>query len=137
MSGPILLDTCAIMWLVEGLLGEPGETILAERYAKGETIYVSPFTAWEIGAKASRGGFRSALTPEAWLTRAVALPGIAFAGLSPRLLLDSWSLPGRMIKDPADRIVAATAREYGYTVMTRDAALLDYGKQGYLSVVEC
>ena len=36
-----------------------------------------------------------------------------------------------------DRIIAATAREYGYTVITSDRALLEYGKDGYLSVLEC
>ena len=35
------------------------------------------------------------------------------------------------------RIIAATAREYGYTVMTRDRALLDYAAQGYLSALAC
>ncbi len=137
MSGQILLDTCAVIWLVEGVLPEPAEKLLLEQYKRGETVYVSPFTAWEIGAKASHGGFRSALTPDMWLARVVALPGVGFADLPAKVLLDSWRLPGRMNKDPADRIIAATAREYGYTVMTRDAALLDYGAQGYLSVFAC
>jgi len=53
------------------------------------------------------------------------------------LLIDSQSLPGDIHKDPYDRIIAATAREYGYTVVTRDRALLDYGKAGYLSVMPC
>ena len=53
------------------------------------------------------------------------------------LLIESQSLPGNIHKDPYDRIIAATAREYGYTVMTRNRALLDYGQEGYLSAVEC
>ncbi len=53
------------------------------------------------------------------------------------LLIESQSLPGNIHQDPYDRIIAATAREYGYTVMTRDRALLDYGQEGYLSAVEC
>jgi PIN domain nuclease of toxin-antitoxin system len=46
-------------------------------------------------------------------------------------------LPGAPPRDPADRIIAATAREHGYTVMTRDATLLAYAREGYLSAVEC
>ena len=53
------------------------------------------------------------------------------------LLIESQSLPGDIHKDPYDRIIAATAREYGYTVMTRDRALLDYAAQGYLSALAC
>ena len=137
MTGQILLDTCAVIWLVEGVLPEPSEKLLLEQYQNGETVYVSPFTAWEIGAKSSRGGFRSAIAPDAWLARVVSLPGVGFAALPPKVLLDSWKLPGQLNKDPADRIIAATAREYGYTVMTRDRAMLAYAEQGHLSVLEC
>jgi PIN domain nuclease of toxin-antitoxin system len=137
VSGPYLLDTCAVIWLVDGTLRQEAAEALAERYRSGEPAYVSPFTAWEIGAKASRGGFRSPHPPHVWLQHATTLPGIALAELSAKVLLDSWTLPGRINRDPADRIIAATAREYGYTVMTRDAHLLEYGRQGYLSVFEC
>jgi PIN domain nuclease of toxin-antitoxin system len=65
------------------------------------------------------------------------LSGLAQAEMSAGLLIESQSLPGDIHKDPYDRIIAATAREYGYTVMTRDRALLDYGGQGYLSVMPC
>jgi PIN domain nuclease of toxin-antitoxin system len=57
--------------------------------------------------------------------------------MPPELLIESTLLPDFSHGDPADRIIAATAREYGFTVMTRDRALLDYGKQGHLSVLEC
>jgi PIN domain nuclease of toxin-antitoxin system len=46
-------------------------------------------------------------------------------------------LPGALPADPADRIIAATAREYGFAVMTRDRALLAYADQGSLSAVTC
>jgi len=71
-----------------------------------------------------------------WLTQPqrALLP---LADLPPHVLLESSSLPGNLNRDPADRILAATAREYGYTVMTRDKALLDYGREGHLSVLEC
>jgi len=59
------------------------------------------------------------------------------ARLSAEILLDSSFLPGAPPRDPADRIIAATAREHGYTVMTRDATLLAYAREGYLSAVEC
>lgn len=46
-------------------------------------------------------------------------------------------LPGKPPKDPTHRIIAATARELGATLMTRDRALLDYGAQGHVAVREC
>lgn len=40
-------------------------------------------------------------------------------------------------RGPFDRIIAATARELGATLITRDRALLAYGEQGHVSVVGC
>jgi len=52
-------------------------------------------------------------------------------------LMESSLLPGTLHSDPADRIIAATAREYGFTVMTRDRGLLAYANEGHMSAVEC
>jgi PIN domain nuclease of toxin-antitoxin system len=46
-------------------------------------------------------------------------------------------LPGQPPADPADRILVATARELGATLITRNRALIDYGEQGHLAVVQC
>ena len=59
------------------------------------------------------------------------------AELSPQILIASSFLPGDPPGDPADRILAATAREYGYTLVTRDRPLLDYAKQGHLQALAC
>jgi PIN domain nuclease of toxin-antitoxin system len=65
------------------------------------------------------------------------LPQITLAEMPPHVLLESSFLPGNLVGDPADRIIAATAREYGFVVITRDRALLDYAAQGHLAVIEC
>ena len=132
----ILLDTCAAMFLVAG---EP-MTEAARRAidtSAAAPFYISPITAWEVGMMAGKGRFRSPLTPQRWFESLCALPGISLCPLTAQILMQSWSLPVGLNKDPADRIMAATAREYGYTIMTRDRALLDYGAQGYLSVLAC
>jgi PIN domain nuclease of toxin-antitoxin system len=53
------------------------------------------------------------------------------------VLLDSSFLPGTFHGDPADRIIAATAREHGFTVMTRDRLLLAYAAEGHLAALAC
>ena len=57
--------------------------------------------------------------------------------MSPDLLIASSYLPGKPPRDPFDRIIVATARELGATLITRDRALLGYAEQGYVRVVEC
>ena len=57
--------------------------------------------------------------------------------MPPSLLIASTQLPGTPPNDPADRIIAATARERGLRVMTRDSKLLAYGEAGHLATVVC
>jgi PIN domain nuclease of toxin-antitoxin system len=44
-------------------------------------------------------------------------------------------LPGVLHGDPADRILAATARIMGVTLVTKDLKLIDYGIQSYISTI--
>lgn len=100
-------------------------------------VYVSPFTAWELGMLVSKQRLTLSRDPEAWCEEFLAQDFVALAPLPPSVLIASSFLPGSPPKDPADRIIAATAREYGYTLVTRDRALLDYAGEGYINAVEC
>lgn len=137
MTRPILLDTCAALWIVADEISQATTEVLADALAAGLPTYVSPITAWEIGTLARKGRFKSNYAPQRWFEVLMSTPNTLLAGLTPRVLLESSFLPGNLHKDPADRIIAATAREYGFTVMTRDKPLLDYAKEGYLSAIEC
>ena len=133
----VLLDTNAAIFAVEGTLRPEAASLLTERFRTGEAVLLSPITGWELGLLFSRGRLRGAIRPREYLRRLMSMPGVAMASLSAEILLDSSDLPGTPPRDPAGRIIAATAREHGYTVMTRDAALLAYAGQGYLSAVGC
>jgi len=138
MTAICLLDTCAAMYLVAK---EPMTKVATEAMDKSADLNVplrvSPITAWEVGMLQGKGRFRSSLTPQRWFETLRTRPGIILCELTPDVLLQSWFLPGKINRDPADRIIAATAREYGFTVITRDRALLDYAEQGHLAVIEC
>ncbi|MGO7917468.1 VapC toxin family PIN domain ribonuclease, partial [Rhizobium ruizarguesonis] len=45
-----------------------------------------------------------------WIDSALSLPGIHLAPIEPSIAIDSVRLPGEFHSDPADRIIAATAR---------------------------
>lgn len=137
MSGPLLLDTCAVIWMVEDTLPQHAVDALTEQFESGQSVYFSPITAWELGLLFSKGLLRAPVRPAEYLKRLVKLPGIQTADMPVWLLLGSAFLPGAMPEDPADRIIAATAREYGFTVMTRGRALLEYAREGYLNAIEC
>jgi PIN domain nuclease of toxin-antitoxin system len=104
---------------------------------EGTEILISPMTGWEIGMLAARKRVTLTMGPEAWFDRLLSVPGVRLAPLPVRTLIASSFLPGTPPRDPADRIIVATAREGGYRIVTRDRALLEYAGQGHVSVLEC
>ena len=138
MTGAILPDTCTCIWIINNERMRPDAVKMIDgAFDQGAKVFVSPITAWEIGIQARKGRFPSTLSPRRWLEVLLAKPQITLAPMTPDILLESSLLPGRPPSDPADRILAATAREHAYAVMTRDQELLDYGAEGHLAVVEC
>ena len=135
---PLLLDTCAVIWISgDEPLSENAADAVQRARETGEQIYVSPVTAWEIGLLAARGRINLLMVPENWFARLMEAPELRLANLPSNVLIASSYLPGAPPNDAADRILAATAREYGYTLVTRDRPLLDYAEQGHLKALAC
>lgn len=138
LSRPLLLDTCAAIWLAEG---DPLQATVREALdlalRRTSLVAVSPITAWEIGLLVSRGRLTIRLDPSSWFRALMDLPGISVADLTPEILVASSFLPGDPPRDPADRIIIATARSQGYRLVTRDALLLDYAEAGHVEAVVC
>jgi PIN domain nuclease of toxin-antitoxin system len=138
MSSPILLDTCAAIWLAEAqALAEQAMLVLDDAYETRTAVYVSPITAWEIGLLTSRGRLSLLIKPQLWFQRLFDVLNFRLAEMPPEVLIASSYLPGTPPRDPADRIMAATAREYGYLLMTRDRPLLNYAGDGHIQAVAC
>ena len=131
-----LLDTCAVIWLSNNQpLSAEAQSAIVEAGEHGR-IFVSPITAWEVGLLVSRGRLSVPLSPLRWFQR-VLDSGVLLAPMTPEALIESSSLPGDFHRDPADRILAATARLHDYQVVTRDGAFLKYGEQGHVAVLAC
>src|SRR5689334_7466775 len=135
---PLLLDTCAAIWIAEGAaLEDDAMTALDAAHAASVLTYISPITAWEVGLLVARGRLQLLITPQRWFARLFDAPHVRLADMSPDLLNASSFLPGVPPRDPADRIILATARDLGAALVTRDRGLLDYGAQGHVRVVAC
>jgi PIN domain nuclease of toxin-antitoxin system len=135
---PLLWDTCAAIWIYEKApLAQPAVDAMSAAYREGVPSYISPITAWEIGMLSAHGRLQLLIKPERWFGKLFDAPGVQLAPLSPDLLIASSYLPGKPPRDTTDRILAATARELGATLITRDKALLRYGEQGHVAVLEC
>lgn len=137
-AAPLLLDTNAAIWVVEDQpIAEEAQQAIENAYRAGSTIFVSPITAWEIGLLVSRNRLGLSTTPERWFQRLLAIDGVQLATLTPDILIASSFLPGDPPRDPADRIMLATTRDIGATLITRDRLLLKYGKEGQVSTIAC
>jgi PIN domain nuclease of toxin-antitoxin system len=135
---PLLLDTCTLIWIVKGeALASPAVDTLNAANDSDAITYVSPITAWEVGLLVARDRLKLLMTPQRWFQSLLEAPNVRLANMPPDLLIASSFLPGKPPRDPSDRIIAATARDLGCTLLTRDRELLNYAEQGHIRVVEC
>jgi PIN domain nuclease of toxin-antitoxin system len=138
----VLLDTCAIIWLANGV-SLPRTAIDAIVHAGlADGVFVSAASAWEIGLLSRpRPGRQPAVEcrPDAktWFARFLAGPGIKEAVLTPAIAIDASYLPGDFHGDPMDRLIVATARHLGMPVVTGDRKILAYAEAGYVDVIPC
>jgi PIN domain nuclease of toxin-antitoxin system len=138
MNAHLLLDTCAIIWVADDQpIAEEARDAIAGALEADDPVFVSPISAWEIGLLASRGRISLPMSAEKWFERFLQAPGVFLADMPPQVLIASSFLPGTVPTDPADRIIAATAREYSYRVVTRDRRLLAYAELGYCRALVC
>lgn len=133
----LLLDTHAALWLDSGAPMAAEALAAIEAAAAGPGVLLSPVSAWEIGLLVAKGRITLDLPAPAWLARFLALPGVRPAPLTPGAAVLAATLPGDLHADPADRLLAATARELGAPLVTRDARLLAYAAAGHMRAVAC
>lgn len=133
-----MLDTHIWVWYVEGDRDrfarriEPHVEAAVDRH----DLLVSAISVWEIAQLEARGRLELALDIRAWVARALAFPGLRLKGLSPAIAVDSTRLPGAPHGDPADRMLMATARRIGATLVTCDTRILAYAKAGHVRALD-
>lgn len=129
----ILLDTCAALWLANG---NPLADGAIEALEACDGVYVSPASAWELGQLTSRRRLSLSMDTNLWWD-ALLDAGVQLAGMDAAILIASSTLPGARIRDPADRIIVATARSRGFRIMTRDRPILTYAASGHVQAIAC
>ncbi len=134
----LLLDTHIWLWYAEGisdrLRPESVKKLDAARMEDG--LLVSAISVWEIGAQSAKGRIQLSVPLRDWVEKALDVPGIRFAPLDAAAAAESTLLPGEPHRDPADRFLIATARTQGLALATRDEHIIEYGKLGFVRVVE-
>lgn len=116
----ILLDTHVVLWLTSDpakLSGKARAAIEASR-KNGDGVAICDITLLELATLASKGRIRLDISLESFLqeieARFVVLP------ISGRACARAMGLPTAYPKDPADRIIGATALVEGLSLVTAD-----------------
>lgn len=123
-----LLDThVLIWWLQDPALLSPAQKRVVDGVGAESPLRVSDISLWEIATLHSLGRIRLAIPVREWLEKAVAPPLVRRHGISPAIATEVARLPDSFHRDPADRILVATARTLGATLLTHDRRIRESG----------
>ncbi len=124
----ILLDTHSLIWWArreKGKLTAVARTAIEAEIPGGE-ILVSSITAWELALLVSLGRLTFADGVGPWLQSLENIPQVRFVPVDNDIGMQAVTLPGALHKDPADRIIIATARKLGAPIVTGDDKIRAY-----------
>lgn len=124
----ILLDTHAWVWWVSDpqRLPLPARAAIEDSLDAGRPVRVSSISVWEVAMLVRRGRLELTMDLGDWIAHAEAAPEIAFVPVDNRIAAGAVDLDDFAHRDPADRIILATALNLGATLVTADARLRDY-----------
>jgi PIN domain nuclease of toxin-antitoxin system len=135
---PLLLDTHIWIWLSFGTPGvfSPAMQKRLDLSNRANPLHVSFISTWEVAMLSVKGRLNLDMPTRVWIEQSLSHPAMRLVALdNPTVAVECNELPGDFHADPADRLLVATARIGGYTLVTRDQKILDYGKAGYVNVL--
>lgn len=129
MTEALLLDTHIALWLDSGSdrLHQSTRTLIDGCWKSGGTIFLSSVTAWEIALLVDMGRIELDVPVDAWVQRFLDRPGIVGAPLEHSAAARSYQFHHLEHRDPADRLLIATAIELRCPLVTYDARITQFG----------
>lgn len=115
----ILLDTHVLFWAVDDsrFLSRTAASAI-RRARRSDGIAISAITIWELASLLARGRIQGYGSVEASLK--LLLEGVIVRPITPEIAALAAQFPEDFSRDPADRLIAGTARAEGLTLVTRD-----------------
>lgn len=121
----ILLDTCTLLWISDPDVRLPARVEEVIRKSPPSERYVSAISAFEIGWKHALGKLHLPLPPRTWFEETCARRGLCSLPITDSIAMRASQLP-RHHRDPADRFIISTAKEFHLRVLTPDPLFSPY-----------
>jgi PIN domain nuclease of toxin-antitoxin system len=122
----ILLDTHAWWWSLTEPENLSKIAIKTIRQTKSDQRMIASISIWEFAMMTAKKKIRLKISVAKWLSQALQETGLGVIEISPQIAIDACNLPGNFHKDPADRLIVATARVNNLRLVTKDEKMLDY-----------
>lgn len=123
----IVLDTQALVWWTTKpeLLSDRASKRIETEIKKGKLL-ISSISILEIYLLVKKKKIGFTVDTDTWLETVERSSDFEFIPVDNRIAVRSVTLPDPFHKDPADRIIVATARELGATLVTSDSKIRKY-----------
>jgi PIN domain nuclease of toxin-antitoxin system len=123
----ILLDTHVWVWFISNpeLLSKAAKKAIHTSMEQ-KAIVISSISAWEVALLVAKKRLKFTMSVTDWITKSERLPFFQFLPVDNSVAVKSVNLPQPLHRDPADRLIIATAITIAAPVVTKDKKLLDY-----------
>jgi PIN domain nuclease of toxin-antitoxin system len=124
----IVIDTHILVWWVSGekSLSATAAKMIKDTLANGSEVIISSISAWEVSMLIEKGRLVLSMDVESWLDEVTQIEGVRFVPVDNEISIKSTVLPGEFHKDPADRMIVATARKLAVPLVTADDKIINY-----------
>ena len=132
---PVVLDTCAVLDLAEGLRLHDVAARKLRDAAETREVWMPAVVALELAQKAWVGKLRFDPLLAIWLKLMLRRLDARQLPLTAPIAMAAYALPEPFHRDPADRMIVATARRLKALILTSDRKILDYARAGHVQAI--
>lgn len=137
MNNPIVLDTHVLLWSLlqpENLPEDIRQRITVAQ--ENSQLLVCSISLWEIAMLKSKRRINIYEPIRDFLESITNIDGLSVKDISTEVAAESVQLMDDFHGDPADRIIVATAKCHGATLLTRDQKILTWASLGHIKSLQ-